>query len=432
MKSLGYGLSDLGSKRTNNEDFLLVNDDLGLYVVCDGLGGHSAGEVAASLAASTAEKVVRDQRHVLMQVLHGETGHAELANLARQAVREASRVVFEEATRNRDCAGMGTTMTLLLVAGTKGAMGHVGDTRLYLCRDDTVSLLSTDHTLAAEAVRRGELPRERESTDQLSRVLTRMVGAQNSVEVDSLVFDLQAGDRLLICSDGLTEYLQGSSELTSHLAPDDPVEIPRALVELANSRGGGDNVTVLVVVFETSDEEQKQLLQIDHQINSQLDALRGVEFFSRVRFVDLLRLHGMCERQESAAGDVIVQEGDAADRLCVVVRGRYSLDAGDIPLRDMGPGDHVGDTTLLVQRACRSVLRAVEPGQLLTLPGSKLRALARRRPFLGVSILLQLAEKLSRELAAAGDVLVEEVSRKPEEMRRLPRPLKSFLTLWKG
>jgi PPM family protein phosphatase len=250
-------LSHAGRKRRHNEDSYVLQPPL--FAVADGMGGAKAGEVASSLAAAAlqesdgnghaGEAGMSSDRHRKRR-LSGAGGEARVAAL----IEEANRRVFRRSTEDRDASGMGTTMTVALVEGGRVAIGHVGDSRAYLIRDGALEQLTDDHSLVAELVRSGKLsPEEAEMHPQRS-VITRAVGTEPDVDVDTFSIQGVAGDLFLLCSDGLTDMVDEATILDIvEQNRRDLKEAARALVNAANRGGGEDNITV--VFFELAEEE---------------------------------------------------------------------------------------------------------------------------------------------------------------------------------
>jgi protein phosphatase len=240
--------TDVGMKREHNEDSFLVNEDLGLFVVCDGMGGHAGGETASRLAVQTIEKELISARLRTDDPFSVQVPLAEspLAGALREAVEGACAAVFRSSRANPELAGMGTTCITLLVHGDHALLGHVGDSRAYLVRDGEVFQLSEDHSLVNEQVRAGLLTEEEARHSRLKNIITRSVGFEEDVLVDVLGVETRAGDRFLLCSDGLSNLVE-TDEIRDALAQDDLAQVPELLIQLANSRGGDDNITVVLV-----------------------------------------------------------------------------------------------------------------------------------------------------------------------------------------
>jgi PPM family protein phosphatase len=226
-------LTDVGRVRTHNEDAVLAQPPL--FVVADGLGGHEAGEVASSIAIET----VRDHA----------PRRPDAKALAR-AVKAANREVIRSAREGLGKAGMGTTLTAAIVEGSHVAIAHVGDSRAYLLHDGVLSRVSEDHSMVADMIRRGQLT-EAESRYHPNRsVITRALGTDVNMLADTYDLEAAPGDRLLLCSDGLTGMLEDgmiAEILAEHRAPE---AAAHALVNAANGAGGHDNISVIVIDVE--------------------------------------------------------------------------------------------------------------------------------------------------------------------------------------
>ena len=240
MEILAHGHTDVGRARKLNEDHYLVDAELGLYLVCDGMGGHAAGDVASRMAAETVRAYLHERRGVLEAVARGERPADEIASLLRHGIQSASAKIHALGEEDASRKGMGTTCTALVVRGGKGVMGHVGDSRLYMARGGQVYQLSEDHTFVQEAIRRGMLTPEQAAESPHKNVVTRAVGPSPSVLVDTLVFDVLPNDTLLLCSDGLHGYVHDPAELVAALRPDDLTRIGQWMIDTANDRGGAD------------------------------------------------------------------------------------------------------------------------------------------------------------------------------------------------
>jgi serine/threonine protein phosphatase PrpC len=228
------GVTDTGRRRLRNEDAFVCAPPL--FAVADGMGGAQAGELASGVAAAALEE--------LEGGTHGERAVAEL-------IQEANLRVYRRAIEDPEAAGMGTTVTVALVdeQAETVAIGHVGDSRAYLIRDGELAQLTTDHSLVGELERSGRLTAEEARVHPQRSVITRALGTEEDVDVDTKLVEAEPGDVFLICSDGLPSMVRDEDivELVE-AAEHDPERIARSLVEAANRAGGDDNVTV--VVFE--------------------------------------------------------------------------------------------------------------------------------------------------------------------------------------
>jgi serine/threonine protein phosphatase PrpC len=240
--------TDVGMRREHNEDSFLVNDDLGLYVVCDGMGGHAGGETASRLAVQTIERELISARLREDDPFSTQAQLAEspLADALREAVEGACAAVFRTSRKHPELAGMGTTCTCLLLHREHAFVGHVGDSRAYLVRKGEIWQLSEDHSLVNEQVRAGLLTPDEARHSRLKNIITRSVGFEEDVLVDIVGVATEPGDRFMLCSDGLSNLLE-NGEIRDVLEGMEVSEAPRTLVEMANARGGDDNITVVAL-----------------------------------------------------------------------------------------------------------------------------------------------------------------------------------------
>jgi protein phosphatase len=237
MQLAAAARSDLGRRRPANEDTYALAPELGLYLVADGMGGHRAGQVASGLAARAAVGTLRTLR----------AGAPSAAEKLRACVAAANAEILAGSRAKPELAGMGTTVVALLAEGDRVALAHVGDSRAYLVRRGAIRRLTDDHTLVGELVRRGELSERAAGGHPQRHVLIRAHGVRRTVEPDLLELTPEPGDVFVLCSDGLTGHVEDAEigDLVG-AAPDLDAACVR-LVDLANRRGGEDNITVVLL-----------------------------------------------------------------------------------------------------------------------------------------------------------------------------------------
>ena len=230
-----FGVTDTGKVRPNNEDALLVGEgeDETLFVVADGIGGFEAGEVASTIAVDVLKNLQPDESF-------------------KAAIAEANRRIVAAGRRDEKLSGMGTTVVAIRFGGTQrepvAEVAHVGDSRAYLMRGGGMKAITEDHSLVAELVRSGDLTRDQAAEHPQKNLITRALGADEEVDVDTAILPIEAGDRILLCSDGLSDMVS-EAEISELLAdsPDDPERVARGLLSSALEAGGNDNITIVVV-----------------------------------------------------------------------------------------------------------------------------------------------------------------------------------------
>jgi serine/threonine protein phosphatase PrpC/CRP-like cAMP-binding protein len=394
----GYGESDVGRSRTHNEDYILVEPDLGLFLVCDGMGGHAAGEVASETAAKAIHRHVASQSHILNNFDGSASACDEVEALLRTAIQNASAEVFDLARGGQGRHGMGTTCISLIVVGGKGFMGHVGDSRMYMVRESRVWQLSQDHTFFNDAVRNGMMSYEEARTSPWANMITRGVGIQRSVGVDTLVFDIVENDTILLCSDGLTAYLQDPYEIASLLADPALPALPKKLVRVANERGGGDNVSAVVVrgVPELPARVDDSMRRVE--VTQNLQTLRHIALFMDLSDNELVRLFAKFKAVRRNPGEVVIRVGDDTDSMFVIVEGDVAIERSGKLVATLSRGAHFGEMGLLNQRPRSATVTVTSPTQMLVLERGAFNEVLREDTGLAAKLLYKLAQILSLRL----------------------------------
>ena len=266
-----FGITDTGRVRNSNEDQFLIaeltkgmrvwqtslpeprlqigEDRAHLMLVADGMGGHRAGERASAIAVVAIEQFTLNTFRWFFDT--DSSGAQKVLAQFQSALSRADVKIFAEAAENPDLKGMGTTLTMAFQLGSQLCIVHVGDSRAYLYRDGQLHQLTKDHTLIAELVRSGAITEDRAATHHLRHVIINVVGGHElGVKVEARALVIQAGDRVLLCSDGLTEMLKDEAIMAVLEAEPLPENAARALVAQANDAGGRDNITVLIARFD--------------------------------------------------------------------------------------------------------------------------------------------------------------------------------------
>ncbi len=246
LKLVSYGGTDLGRRRQVNEDAYLCDDELGLWVVADGMGGHAAGEVASQEAIDTIYGMIKRGKSALdLGGPYADDKARAASRLVEGAVQAATYMVFAMAELDSGKAGMGTTISAMMSFGDFAVLGQVGDSRIYRVRGSTATQLTEDHTLIAWQLKQGLITEQEAKHSKHKNVITRAVGNRDYVQVDTTVVGLELGDQYLLCSDGLHGYLR-EHEIPEIAEAGGQAAVQR-FVDLANSRGGRDNITAVLV-----------------------------------------------------------------------------------------------------------------------------------------------------------------------------------------
>lgn len=246
MKITARGETDIGLTRSSNQDAFLVDNTRRLYIVADGMGGHAGGEVASKLCIKRVTSWIDQQASPPKLAAMDETRrHAHICSTLVQAINHASTAIFERALEEPQLMGMGTTASALMISNKHAYIGHVGDSRVYLIRDRFIYQLTHDHSLVGEQLRAGVISREEAKNTRMQNIITRSVGYQEMEDVDTSTITIEPNDLFVLSSDGMHGRI--SDEEISCTVNKSKLNAVKQLVELANARGGKDNITLIVV-----------------------------------------------------------------------------------------------------------------------------------------------------------------------------------------
>jgi serine/threonine protein phosphatase PrpC len=400
-----FGLSDVGKKRHHNEDAMLIEASLGLYIVADGMGGHAAGEVASARAIKVAQDYFLAHRQIIEELAEDPTPprRAAASALVESAIQRACADIYRTANVDASKRGMGTTFACLVVADSKGVIGHVGDSRIYLVRNNQCHRLTEDHTLVAAQLKAGTISKEQAASSQYRNVITRAVGIQESVQVDTLVVDLLPSDVFLLCSDGLHGYL-ADGEIAPLVDSMERASLPERLVSLANERGGRDNITAVVVGIKghpsLASEEASEA-------QSRMEALRRIPLFRHLTYKEQTAVLSIATTRTFVAGREIVTEGEPGSELFVVIRGRVAIENNGVEIAELRPGGHFGEMGLIDNAPRSATVRATEPTRVMVITRGDLMNLMRRESILAVKLLWSFVQVLSDRLRLTNSELSE-------------------------
>ncbi len=411
-------LTDVGRQREHNEDNFLVDKKLGLFIVCDGMGGHAAGEVASALAVRTLHEELKKEADLVRDYTEHRTGSSrvnkrDITNLLEFAVNRASSRVHAEAVKDAKKRGMGTTLAALLLAGNTAFVLWVGDSRIYHVRNGVLTQLTEDHNVFNELSKRKKMSREQIDKLAQKNAITRAVGVYEHVEPETLVLDVVAGDRFLICTDGLSGYFEEDLDgLGKLLANPDADAAVRQLIERANEQGGKDNITAVVVTsgnLAARDESRAKHLQLRR------DILARMPLFRPLAERELLRVLQVTDVVGYKNGETVITEGEKGEELFIVLSGHVKVVRGGADLATFGPGDHFGEMALVRSQPRSATVLSAGDSQLMVIRRAEFFEILRKEHQLAVKLLWQflgvLADRLadtSRELGEAKEELAAE------------------------
>ncbi len=391
--------TDVGRRRKHNEDSFLTDDALGLYVVADGMGGHAAGEVASAQAVQSIREALAEAKPTLENFARAPTveSREQVATLMEEAILKACADIYGMSGTDSGKRGMGTTVVALLVAGKKAVVGHVGDSRVYLARNGRVHQLTEDHTMVQEQLKRGLITRDQVATAENRNVITRAVGIQPQVAVDTLVTDVLPGDLFLLCSDGLHGYLQ--DEEMPQLLSQEPARLADLLVDVALQRGGKDNVTAVCVAVTGEDHEETT------DVEGKTEILRRIPLFQHMTYKELLAILGVGRGRQFDKGEHIIREGEQGGEMFVLFRGKVDVLKRGLPIAQLRAGGHFGEMGLVDQAPRSATVIALEPTSAVALDRESLLKLMRKDSLLAVKLLWSFVQVLSERLRNTNEAL---------------------------
>jgi serine/threonine protein phosphatase PrpC len=387
-----HALTDVGLKRKHNEDALLAEDEFGVFVVADGVGGRKAGELASAITVTTFQVYAPQIRAAIDAYAadnQRDTRNAVLA-LLDEAANASSRRVYEAASATGR-QGMTTTLVAAAIGGGAAFLVHVGDSRAYLVRDGKLRQITEDHSMVNELIRQGAMTEEEAETSRYRNVITRAVGLYPTVKSDTLHLELLEGDRLLLCSDGLSDMVE-PPDLLDILKRPDVVALTQDLIAAALAGGGKDNITAVVVAPEA-------LLEAE-AVAGRAKAMETLFLFQDLPFQARLRVGRIVSEQFVSPGDKVVRQGEEGDTLFVVVQGGFSVQVNGQEVATLAEGSHFGELALIDREPRSADIVAKGFGHLLTIARSDFRDYCTLEPALGQLMLWRLLETTGARLRA--------------------------------
>jgi len=398
-----WGATDVGRARKVNEDSFLLSPDHGFIAVADGMGGYQRGDVAAELACNVVKETLSAHKHVidLYRRAPSEASQSAVQTMLDTAMQRACKEVHEAAIAMTGKGGrMGTTMDLLLQSGRTAFIAHVGDGRIYLIREGEIHQLTQDHTLAAQQAQDGVPTAEVSGRN----VITRALGVFPNVLVDSLAFDLNVGDRLVVCSDGLYRYID-EEELVEEMPKGGVAETVDRLINMANQRGGRDNISVVVL------EVEAETGHVDDSATvRRMEVLRRVGLFQFCTYRELMRVCQMAETRNCPASTVLFEEGNHGRECFIIEEGQIVIQKKGQVLAHLGPGDYFGEMSFIDVPRRSATAIVMRDAKLLVIRRNQFLQLLKQDSELAAKLMWQLLQKLSRLVRLTNRRLVKEVS----------------------
>ncbi len=390
MEVVAHGVTDVGCKRDHNEDYMLVDEQLGLFMVCDGMGGAAAGEVASKHCAEIVHSVVRQNEQLIHAFDHDpcSENRRALFGLLEDAIQAANAEIYEMSAQDPSKRGMGTTIVLLVIAGENAVVAHVGDSRVYLLRDEQIHQLTEDHSLIAEQLRRGLISEKEAETSNFGNVIMRAVGTREVTQVDTLHIELMPGDRFVLCSDGLSGPVK-SPDIGSVAGLYGPRPAAENLVSMARDAGGPDNITAICVLVADDCPSAAEI-----PVAYKVDVLKQIPLFSHMSYKELMTLLDVISERDYAAQQTIIEEGAHEDEFFVLLTGKAIVTKQRRKLAELETGAHFGEMCLLDDAPRSATILAEQDCRVMVIRRGDLYPLLQREPQLAVKLLWAFAQEL--------------------------------------
>lgn len=406
MHIIAFGQSDVGRQRNHNEDAYLVDSVLGLYIVCDGLGGHAAGEVASHMTIQVVQDILHQHISIIETYVKSPSfaRRTEVMQLVERAVQDASTQVYELAQRDPTTQGMGTTIALLLALGEAVVIAHVGDSRVYLIRDGQAHRVTEDHSLLGELLKRGTISKADAAGFAYASVITRCLGQHVTVQVDTLFVECMAGDRFLLCSDGFHNALESDEELAQLSSFFTPDALPERCIAMANERGGSDNITVVLAQV-----EDVYTASIDAGISGhrKVELLKRIRLFHPCDYQELVKLISITHVRSYLPGEVILAEDTLGEEFYILLSGTVEVLKQNRVLLTLSAGAHFGEMGLVEKMTRAATIKALEPTRVILMQRDDFYHLLESEPQLAVKMLKSFIAVLNQRLRVTSTELTE-------------------------
>jgi serine/threonine protein phosphatase PrpC len=396
---LRHAAESLPGKRPENQDFFVVDPEFGIYMVCDGMGGHAGGKTASREAATAIHREL--ERHL---AVNDEVNVSLLGSIITGAITAACQRLKLLTDEQPSLKGMGTTATVVVCNQEKAVMGHVGDSRLYLRRNGSLFQLSRDHTFVNELLSQNIITPEQARHSSYAHILTRAIGAAEAVQVDLLQFELLAGDNLILCSDGFYAFFQDSIEKFLQMFPEkdaDPLNLEslvKRIVHTSVELDGNDNSTAVFVAVEPEKNKLQAALKRRSDVMLEVDTLRNLYLFQDLAYNDLLKIIDIAQVYDVDIDTPIVTEGTAGDALYLVLRGSFSVMSEGTELATIHSGSHFGEIALITETPRTATVISKEPSRVLKIRRKPLKQLLHKFAHIGVQFYSRIATTLSERL----------------------------------
>jgi len=399
-----FGMTDIGRKRRHNEDSFLIDDENKIFIVCDGMGGANAGEVASQMAVKIIGQRMRENIEAIRELSSQNTFDAKqkIKTIIADAVSEASLKIFELASKEEGKRGMGTTLVMLIICGENAYVSNVGDSRAYLVRDNQVYQVTEDHTLVQEQLKRGLITPEEAKNVPYGNVITRAVGVMESVIVDTTHIELMAGDIFLLCTDGLHGYTE-DKDILGFVGYSSLEEMANNAIAYANQKGGKDNITAIFVRVSTE-------LRTEVPASDKIKLLKSVSLFKYCSYQEIMKVLSVATMENFDKDEVILIENEPGEDFYIILSGEVQVTANGKVIARLGVGKHFGEMSLIDMAPRSASVVTTAPSRLIKIKRKDFISLIKEDTHLGIKLLWSFLQDLSDRLRITNIELIKHMS----------------------
>ncbi len=410
MKFVCSVVSEIGQVRTKNEDSFLADIAKNLFIVADGMGGEAEGEVASKMAVEEILSYISENYSIVdFYRMTGSTeNRKKLQNMLVAAVLKANSKIYKYSSKYKGNKRVGSTVTLFMGVGNSGFMVHAGDSRFYLIREGEVAKLSTDHNIQSEY-----LAKYARSADEIDEkylgMLTKALGITEFIDPESITFDLMAGDRICLCSDGVHKYLDllPREDMVALFSSDVAFDKEK---EENNLRGVADNLRTIAEEFGADDnytaimisafDNEESTLEGSKELQIKLAVMRNSDIFSQLTYPELLKIMEIGRIKTANKYDIITSknENDDSSELMIIIDGKVSILEKSIIRATLGPGKYLGEISVIEGTKLQSKIFVDEATTIFSITREELHSMMKKEPKIAAKILWEISASLAKRL----------------------------------
>ena len=393
--------TDVGKKRKHNEDFLEYEDALGIYIVCDGMGGHHAGDIASKMAAKGLKQLLSKDLQLakLVESKIGPSERKEVVEILTKAIIKVNQKIYqyslEQGSETGKNAGMGTTLVMALKAPNGVFIAHVGDSRAYLIRAKKVQQLTEDHSFVNDLLRSGQISAQEAVNHPHKNVITRAMGISEGVCPDVLFYEVMEKDMIILCSDGLHGYFSKNDFL--RFRQNSSIEnISREMTDFALKAGGSDNITVMSLEWGSLEAPPDH--PSDITVQNKIETLKKINLFKALTYKEITQLLEVIHISHVQKNETLIEQGAIGEDMFVILKGEVQVIIDGQEVACLKPGNYFGEMSLIDKSPRSATIVSKGPCKLMRLEREELFPLLKREPRIGLKVFWAFLQTMNQRL----------------------------------